>query len=121
MDEIFTKGPKLKFALIGLGWKWAYPFKNIYLFNQSQKKSFYVPSPECFRNLYDQQYQPRSDCSSKQTGWTQIRLLLLEQSDLGPHCLPLYLHLSIMIVNICSRRMKRVTFFALRIKKQYEL
>ena len=38
---------------------------------------------------------------------TLIRLLLKEgQSDLGPHSLCLYLHYSIKIANICSRRLK---------------
>ena len=29
---------------------------------------------------------------------TQIRLLIKEQSDLGPQCLPLYIHTLIMLV-----------------------
>ena len=28
-----------------------------------------------------------------------------EQSDLGPHCLPLYLHKPIMLSNMCRKQM----------------
>ena len=34
-----------------------------------------------------------------QTVWTQNRLLLLEQSVLGPHCLPLLLHKSLVLTH----------------------
>ena len=46
-----------------------------------------------------------------------------EQSNLGPHCLSLYLNWSIILVNICSRRLQQTLFFrfyffvgALRVK-----
>ena len=59
--------------------------------------------------------------SLSHTLWTQIRLLLQEQSDLGKHCLPLHIHLSIILANKCSRLLKQISFSGtLRIKvKQY--
>ena len=39
----------------------------------------------------------------RQTVWIQISLLLWEQSDLGPHCLPLYL---------CKIDIFRIIYFA---------
>ena len=37
-------------------------------------------------------------------------LLLQEQSDLGPHCMPLYLHMLLMLANLSSSRLKQTTF-----------
>ena len=42
--------------------------------------------------------------------WTQIRLLLKEQSDLGPHCLPVCKNRFEKIARIFSRRHKQTTF-----------
>ena len=45
--------------------------------------------------------------------WTQIRLLLLEQSDLGPHCLPTNVYAKCKFEKFarrCSRRHKQTTF-----------
>ena len=41
---------------------------------------------------------------------TQIRLLLLEQSDLGPHCLPVSKNRFGKFARIFSRRHKQTTF-----------
>ena len=49
-------------------------------------------------------------CYFLQTVWTQIRLLLLEQSDLGPHCLPVCKHRFEKFARIFSRRYKQTTF-----------
>ena len=43
----------------------------------------------------------------KQTVMTVSRLLLLEQSGLGPHCLPPMYELVKMVATICSRRPKQ--------------
>ena len=40
---------------------------------------------------------PDQTAPFQQTVWTQIRLLLKEQSDLGPHCLSLFLTLLINV------------------------
>ena len=45
-----------------------------------------------------------------QTVWTQIRLLLYEQSDLGPHCLPVCKNRFEKFARIFSRRHKQTTF-----------
>ena len=45
-----------------------------------------------------------------QTMWTQIRLLLQEQSDQGPHCLPVYKSRFEKFASIFSRRHKLTTF-----------
>ena len=42
--------------------------------------------------------------------WTQIRLLLYEQSDLGPHCLPVCKNRFEKFARIFSRRHKQTTF-----------
>ena len=42
--------------------------------------------------------------------WTQIRLLLKEQSDLGPHCLPVCKNRFEKFARIFSRRHKQTTF-----------
>ena len=58
-----------------------------------------------------------------QTVWTKIRLLLKEQSDLGPHCLPICKNGFEKFARIFSRRHKQTIFSdagflgALRVKK----
>ena len=42
--------------------------------------------------------------------WTQIRLLLYEQSDLGPHCLPVCKNRFEKFARIFRRRQKQTTF-----------
>ena len=42
--------------------------------------------------------------------WTQIRLLLYEQSDQGPHCLPVCKNRFEKSARIFSRRHKQTTF-----------
>ena len=59
-----------------------------------------------------------------QTVWTQIRLLLSEQSDLGTHCLPVCKNRFEKFARIFSRRHKQTTFSesgflsALRVNKE---
>ena len=45
-----------------------------------------------------------------QTVWTQNRLLLKEQSDLGPHCLPVCKNRFEKFARLFSRRRKQTTF-----------
>ena len=42
--------------------------------------------------------------------WSQIRLLLEEQSDLGPHCLPICKNRFEKFARIFSRQHKKTTF-----------
>ena len=62
-----------------------------------------------------------------QTVWTQIRLLLKEQSVLAPHCLPVCKNRFEKFAEIFSRRHKQTTFSdagflgVLRVKKSSDL
>ena len=50
-------------------------------------------------------------------------VLVLEQSELGPNLLPLYLNRSIMLANICSRGHFSDSYFvaALRVRSQFNI
>ena len=62
---------------------------------QSQQKSSIFRVLKRLRSLYDKQCGPRSDCSYSP-----------EQSDLGPHCLFLYLNSSKCKAIICDRQLQ---------------